>query len=280
MTFGPTNTIEREAQRAETVHLLQRMRALPADDPRRAELRDRVVAEHMNYARSIARSHHRRFESGREDVEQAAYLGLVKAVTAFDPDFGTEFVAYAAPTIAGEIKHHYRDSTWALRVPLRLRDLARQLSQARDELGQELGHEPTVRQLADHLGAEQDEVLQAIGASEATRTVSLDRPVGDAEHSRSLDEVVGAEDPGYESAIDQHVLRGLVAGLCERDKRILYMRFFRDMTQAEMGEELGLSQMQISRVITRILVELRTGFGLPESGMKRVRTVRRREAVS
>jgi RNA polymerase sigma-B factor len=267
-------TVEREAQRTETVRLLEYMRTLPVDDPLRIRLRDQVVAEHMNYARAIAHRLHRRLDGGREDVEQAAYLGLVKAVTGFDPGYGTGFLAYAAPTIAGEIKHQYRDSSWALRVPSRLRDLAVQLPRARAALTQEQGCEPTIGQLAEHLGASGEDVEQAIGASAAYRAVSLDCSVDD-ENGLPLGEFLGAEDPGYERTVDLHVLRGLVAGLPERDKRVLLMRYFHGMTQAEIGSELGLSQMHVSRTITRILTELRAGFGLPEGRVTRPRAARK-----
>jgi RNA polymerase sigma-B factor len=252
--------VDRTEQRAETMRTLCRMRELPTDDPLRTVLRDRVVADHMDYARHVARRYARRGDGSREDIEQVAYLGLVKAVDGFDPEYGTAFLGYATPMIVGEIKRHYRDTTWAVHVPRRMQELTGALHQANDALTGELGHPPTIAQLAERLGTTHDEIVEALDASDAYRASSLDRPVGREQESASLGELIGAEDPGYELAIDREVLRRLIAKLGERDKRVLLMRFFRGMTQAEIGAELGLSQMHVSRLIAKVLAELRTGF--------------------
>jgi RNA polymerase sigma-B factor len=253
---------KREAQRAATMRVLRARAELPADDPRRARLRDEVVEDHMSYARHIARRYGRRGISD-EDVEQVAYLGLVKAVDNFDPEYGTGFLGYATPMIIGEIKRYFRDATWDVHVPRRMQELTGSLHRATEALTTELGREPTIVELAARVGVETEELVQVLDAAEAYSTASLDHPVNQNEDAASLGEMLGGEDPGFELAVDREVLRGLITDLDERDKRILLLRFFRGRTQTEIGEELGVSQMQISRLITSILGRLRDGFQLP-----------------
>jgi len=256
----------RAEQRAETMRVLCRIAELPEDDPERARLRDEVIEDHMPYARHIAQRYGGRGAHGvsgatGEDFEQVAYLGLVKAVDNFDPEHGTGFLGYATPMIIGEIKRYFRDATWGVHVPRRMQELSGALRKATDALVHELGREPTVGELAEHLGAEPEEVVEAIDAASAYTTASLDHPVNTDEQGASLLEFMGEQDERFEAVIDRQVLAGLLSELGERDKRILLMRYFRGMTQAEIGAELGVSQMQISRLLGRILRELRSGFG-------------------
>ena len=308
---APAERADRTEQRAETMRVLTRMAALPADDPERARLRDEVVEDHMPYARHIAQRYGGRGASG-EDFEQVAYLGLVKAVDNFDPEHdhvraalievnlplvryaaarfrgrsepmedvvqvgtiglinaidrfdplrGVQFPTYALPTILGEIKRYFRDATWGVHVPRRMQELSGALRKATDTLTHDLGREPTIAELARHLGAEPEEIVEAIDAAGAYTTASLDHPVNSEEQGASLLDFMGEEDAGFDAVIDHQVLTELLTRLGERDKRILLMRYFRGMTQAEIGEELGVSQMQISRLLSRILKELRAGFG-------------------
>jgi RNA polymerase sigma-B factor len=165
VTTRPSETqpavVDRTEQRAETVRLLRRLYALPDADPSRARLRDRVIAEHMNYARHLARRYAGPGGSLREDLDQVAYLGLVKAVDKFDPERGTPFLGYATPMIIGEIKRHYRDATWAVHVPRRMQELTRDLHQASETLTAELGHAPTIGRLAERLGVSREEIRGA-----------------------------------------------------------------------------------------------------------------------
>ncbi|HEX4792004.1 MAG TPA: SigB/SigF/SigG family RNA polymerase sigma factor [Actinospica sp.] len=250
---------EREERRAETMRTLARMASLPLDDPERERLRAWVVEDHMPYARHIARRYGRRGVTD-EDFEQVAYLGLVKAVDNFDPEHGTGFLGYATPVIVGEIKRYFRDATWGVHVPRHMQELTGALHKAVDVLTVELGRGPTIAELAVRLGAGPDEVVEALDAAEAYTTASLDHPVGHERDGASLGEMIGGDDPGFALTEDREVLRVLVGELCERDKRILLLRFFRGMTQAEIGEELEISQMQVSRLIARILGQLREGF--------------------
>jgi RNA polymerase sigma-B factor len=252
----------RAEQRAETMRVLARMAALPEGDPERARLRAEVIEDHMPYARHIAQRYGGHGASGAsgEDFEQVAYLGLVKAVDNFDPEHGTGFLGYATPMIIGEIKRYFRDATWGVHVPRRMQELSGALRKATDALVHELGREPTIRELADRLDADPEEIVEAIDAAGAYTTASLDHPVSADEQGASLLDFMGGQDERFDAVIDRQVLTGLLAGLGERDKRILLMRFFRGMTQAEIGAELGVSQMQISRLLGRILRELRAGF--------------------
>jgi RNA polymerase sigma-B factor len=251
---------EREAQRAETMRVLRHMVALPQDDRERTRLRDEVIEDHMPYARHIARRYSNRGTTA-EDFEQVAYVGLVKAVDHFDPERGTGFLGYATPMIVGEIKRYFRDATWSVHVPRHMQELTGALHKAAEALAPELGRAPTIAELAARLGIETEEAVEALDASEAYHTASLDRPIGTQEDAACLGELLGHEDPGFELTVDREVLRGLVEELDERDKRILLLRFFRGLTQTEIGEELGISQMQVSRLIARILGALRAGFG-------------------
>jgi RNA polymerase sigma-B factor len=255
-----TDTIARDEQRAATMKVLRHLATLSPQDPDRDRLRAEIVEDHMPYARHLA---HRYVRGGasEEDFEQVAYLGLIKAVDNFDPSYGTGFLGYATPMIVGEIKRYFRDTTWSVHVPRRLQELSGALRKAVEEMVSELGREPTVLELAERLEATEEEIVEAIDASEAYTTASLDHPVGEEPDGALLGELLGDQDPAFDLMIDRQVLKNLVAELGERDKRILLMRYFRGMTQTEIGAELGVSQMQVSRLLTRILRDLRSGFG-------------------
>ena len=197
-------------------------------------------------------------------------MGLVKAVDSFDPDYEATFLTYATPMIAGEIKRHFRDTTWDVHVPRRMQELSAALHPAEEVLAQSLGRDPTVAELARHLEASTEEIVDAMDASAVYNTASLDVPVGLSDgDGATLGELIGAEDPAYGLVLDREALKPLLAELSERDKRILLMRYFRNMSQAEIGEEIGVSQMQVSRLLSRILGRLREGLGLrPEIGTK------------
>lgn len=258
-TAEPTAASARDRQRAETMRLLRQISELPEADPERARLRGIVIEDHMNYARHLARRFARSYDRSPEDFEQVAYVGLVKAVNQFDPERGG-FLGYATPTVLGEIKRHFRDGTWAVHVPRGMQELSGAMYKAKDKLRAELGREPSVRELADLLGVGMDEVVSALDAADAYRTSSLDRRVGLDDDAGTLGELIGGDDPGFDRALHHEVLRGLLKNLGERDKRILLLSYFRGLSQAEIGEQLGISQMQVSRLLARIIAELRTGF--------------------
>ncbi len=193
-----------------------------------------------------------------EDIIQVGTIGLIKAVDRFDPDFGTEFVTFAMPTITGEIKRFFRDTSWAVRVPRRLQELRLDLARTTDALAAELDRSPTVAELAERLAITEEEVIEAQFAANAYTASSIDAQMtDDDDEGTAWAHRIGAEDPGLEGVENLTALKPLIAELPERERTILAMRFSGDMTQAAIGDELGLSQMHISRLLTRALATLR-----------------------
>ncbi|MEV7601306.1 RNA polymerase sigma factor SigF [Kitasatospora sp. NPDC089797] len=193
-----------------------------------------------------------------EDLIQVGSVGLIKAIDRYDPDHGAEFVTFALPTILGEIRRHFRDATWAVHVPRRLQELRISLAKARDVLFQRLGRAPTVAELAAHLDLSQEEVIEGLTAANGHTAGSLDAPVTESEEDPGpLAQRFGEEDPRYDTVENLIVLKPLVAALPERDRQILSMRFGEELTQSQIGARLGLSQMHVSRLLSRTLKHLR-----------------------
>lgn len=254
---------DRTRERAEALAALKRLQAMAPDEPGRERLREEVIGEYMSYARYVAGRFRLRGE-GAEDLEQVAYLGLVKAVDNYDPGYGTTFLSYATPMIAGEIKRHFRDTTWDVHVPRRMQELSAAIRVAEVNLQQDLGRPPTIAEIAEKLQTTSEEVVDALDAAQAYNTASLDVPVAMSDgEGATLGELLGEDDPALGMVVDREALRPLLADLNEREKRILLMRFFRGMTQSQIGAELGVSQMQVSRLLTQILGRLREGVGVP-----------------
>ncbi|WP_372515844.1 RNA polymerase sigma factor SigF [Streptantibioticus silvisoli] len=196
-----------------------------------------------------------------EDIHQVGMIGLIKAVDRYDLAYGTEFTTFAIPTIVGEIKRFFRDTSWSVHVPRRLQEMRVDLAKANDLLVFELGRTPTTAELADRLGLDLEEVVEAQIAANAYTTDSIDVGAGaEDDEGTSWGRRIGFEDPAYEGAENLSALKPLMAALPERDRRILAMRFGADMTQAQIGAELGLSQMQISRLLNTALRKLRRGL--------------------
>lgn len=241
---------------------LLRLCRMPQNDPARPALRERVIAEYMSYARYVAGRFRQRGES-QEDLEQVAFVGLVKAVDNYDAAFDTAFLTYATPVISGEIKRHFRDGTWDVHVPRRMQELSAAIRTAEAELTQHMECHPTVDDLAEYLGATAEEVVEALEASRSYSTLSLDRPIAFEQGcATTLEDRLGDDDPGIDLVVDREALKPLLAELGERDKRVLLMRFFRNMSQTEIGDELGVSQMQVSRILSRIISRLRQRLGV------------------
>jgi RNA polymerase sigma-B factor len=236
--------------------LLQELAVLDPQDQRREEIRSELVLMHTPLARHIAGRYARRGEA-LEDIEQAAMLGLVKAINRYDPDVGQRFLSYAAPTMTGEVKRHFRDRTWSMRMPRPLQELRLALRTARQEFIRDHGRAPTVPEVAELLGVTEDEAIEVIGASEAYRPVSLDSPVADEDGGATLGELIGDDDPELELIVDRNALRPMLERLPERERTILIHRFFGNKTQTEIAELLGISQMHVSRLITRSLAALK-----------------------
>ncbi|MGC5333804.1 SigB/SigF/SigG family RNA polymerase sigma factor [Micromonospora sp. DT62] len=229
-----------------------RIAGLPPE--RRQEARDDLVRFALPFAGRLARRYRGRGEP-LEDLEQVARLGLVNAVDRYDPERGS-FTAYAAITIVGEIKRHFRDRTWGVHVPRRLRDLILEVGQATSALTSELSRAPTVAELAERLETPQEEILAALESAAGYSPASLNAPVG-GESSAEFGDLVGESDNALESVDDRVTVSGLLHRLPWRERRILAMRFYGNQTQAEIAARFGISQMHVSRLLSRALTWLR-----------------------
>jgi RNA polymerase sigma-B factor len=243
----------REERRTTSARLL-REAADAADERDRRRLLDEVVVLNLGLARAIA-SRYRRRGIGHEDLEQVANLALVKAANGFDPDSGHDFASYAVPTIRGEVKRYFRDHGWTVRPPRRIQELQARIGAAESELSFALGRSPRPSELARHLDEPVEEVMEALSTDGCFTPSSLDRPVG-GESDTTLGDLLGAEQ-STDAVEARVVLAPVVRRLGERDRRILMLRFFRGWTQSEIARDIGVTQMQVSRLLSRILAELR-----------------------
>ncbi|WP_431985208.1 RNA polymerase sigma factor SigF [Streptomyces qinglanensis] len=234
--------------------LFVRLRTLP-DGPERAELRNHLVRMHLPLVEHLARRFRNRGEP-LDDLTQVATIGLIKSVDRFDPERGVEFSTYATPTVVGEIKRHFRDKGWAVRVPRRLQELRLSLTSATAELSQLHGRAPTVHELAQRLSISEEEVLEGLESANAYSTLSLDVPDTDDE-SPAVADTLGAEDDALEGVEYRESLKPLLEELPPREKKILLLRFFGNMTQSQIAQEVGISQMHVSRLLARTLAQLR-----------------------
>lgn len=219
-------------------------------------LRDELILEHQGFARSLARRYEHRGEN-LEDLQQVALLGLLKAVERFDPERGVAFTTFAAPTITGEIKRHFRDRAWALRVPRSLQELALRLTAVVGELGHEFGRSPTIAEIAERLGTKVEAVLEAMEVNRSYTASSLDSLQAGETTARRLEAVVGEVDPGIEDVDRRMVVQRLLHTLPDRERLIVQLRFFEGMTQSEIAEKVGVSQIHVSRLLARSLDALR-----------------------
>ncbi|WP_282694293.1 RNA polymerase sigma factor SigF [Streptomyces sp. CC208A] len=235
--------------------LFVELRSLPEGSPEKAELRNRLVRMHLPLVEHLARRFRNRGEP-LDDLTQVATIGLIKSVDRFDPERGVEFSTYATPTVVGEIKRHFRDKGWAVRVPRRLQELRLSLTTATAELSQLHGRSPTVHELAERLGISEEEVLEGLESANAYSTLSLDVPDTDDE-SPAVADTLGAEDEALEGVEYRESLKPLLEDLPPREKRILLLRFFGNMTQSQIAQEVGISQMHVSRLLARTLAQLR-----------------------
>jgi RNA polymerase sigma-B factor len=218
-------------------------------------LRDEIVRSQLGLVEYLAGRFAHRGEP-REDLVQVGALALVKAVDRFEPARGVSFASFATQTILGELKRHFRDRGWALKTPRRLKELFLAASQANAELTQRLGRSPRIAEIAELVSATEEEVLEALEAGQGYRTASLDAP-GEA-GEQPLGERLGSLPEEFATAEDRSALRPLLAQLPERERRILNLRFFAGMTQAEIASRLGISQMHVSRLLARSLGQLRS----------------------
>lgn len=231
-----------------------------SDDP---SAREQLVKMHYPLAEYLARGFRGRGEPV-DDLIQVASIGLIKAIDRFEPERGVKFSTYATATIVGEIKRHFRDKGWALRVPRRLQEIAMQVSRVLSDLSQDLGRSPNVKEIAEAAGLSQEEVLEGMDAAYAYSAVSLDAPSGDDEAGPSALRKLGAEDESIVLLEGWASVTPALHTLPSRERRILYLRFFRGLTQTQIAAELGISQMHVSRLLSRTLRTLREEVGAPE----------------
>ena len=239
--------------------LFGRLAELPESDPVRQRVRDELVEMHLPLVEYLARRFRNRGEP-LDDLVQVATIGLIKSVDRFDLERGVEFSTYATPTIVGEIKRHFRDKGWAIRVPRRLQELKLSLTKATSELSQKNGRAPTVAELAQHLEMSEEEVLEGLESANAYSAVSLDAPDAGDDDSPAVADSLGVTDESLEGVEYRESLKPLLEKLPPREKKILLLRFFGNMTQSQIAAELGISQMHVSRLLARTLAQLREGL--------------------
>ena len=227
----------------------------------RRRLRNQIVEEHMGLAVHIAKRYNVR--AGRDDdIEQVAMLALVKAVDRFDPSVGVPFAAFAGRTIEGEIKRHFRDATWSIKVPRGAKELHLSVRRASDELSSKLGRSPSVAEVAAHLEIPEDDVITGLSVGEARRVESIDPPAGDEGGvSSARQRATSARDGGFVDVENESVVEQLLETLADREREIVRLRFYEEMSQVEIAEIVGVSQMHVSRLLKRAFKELRSAYG-------------------
>nr|MCF0101683.1 RNA polymerase sigma factor SigF [Streptomyces sp. MH191] len=240
--------------------LFLRLAALDEHSPERAYVRDTLIELNLPLVRYAAARFRSRNEP-MEDIVQVGTIGLIKAIDRFDPDRGVEFPTFAMPTVVGEIKRFFRDTSWSVRVPRRLQELRLALTKASDELSQKLDRSPTVAELAVVLGVSEEDVVDGLAVGNAYTASSLDSPAPEDDGGEgSLADRLGYEDTALEGVEYRESLKPLLAKLPPRERQIIMLRFFANMTQSQIGEEVGISQMHVSRLLTRTLAQLREGL--------------------
>ncbi|SEH52855.1 RNA polymerase, sigma 28 subunit, SigD/FliA/WhiG [Mycolicibacterium rutilum] len=244
---------------ADVPELLQTLAGLPTGRER-DRLREQIIRRCLPLAEHVARRYDGRGEP-RDDLVQTARLGLLNAVERFDPASGNDFLAFAVPTIMGEVKRYFRDNGWAVHVPRRLKESRAQVTAATAELSQRLGRAPTATELADELGVAREEIVESLIAAQCYQTRSLDAPVSNSsDDATAVVDLIGDHDTDLEAVEFREALRPLVAGLPAREREILTMRFFGSQTQTQIAQQLGISQMHVSRLLARTLAQLRAGL--------------------
>lgn len=235
--------------------LFRILQRLERTDPVRERVRDVLVTAHLPLARNIAQRYAGRGEP-KDDLVQVARIGLINAVDRYNPDYGRGFLSYAVPTITGEVKRHFRDTTWSMRVPRQLKELQVALEKATGELTAALGRSPRPSELATHLNITTDQVCEGLQVCWAYRPGSLNAPLN-GDDSQSVSDTIGDEDPAL-AAVDNHVsLAPALRELPLRERRIIMLRFFQHQTQSQIAQAVGISQMHVSRLLAQTLEQLR-----------------------
>jgi len=243
------------AEYADVLEMFRQLQRTTEDSADYTQQRDAIIERCLPLADHIAR----RFEGkgeARDDLLQVARIGLINAVKRFDVEMGSDFASFAVPTIMGELRRHFRDNSWSVKVPRRMKELHLQIGTASAEMSQRLGRAPTASELAVELGIDRDEVLDGLMAGSSYKTSSIDGAAG-SEERPSLAETLGDVDPGLEHVEYREALRPLLAELPERERTVLVLRFFESMTQSQIAAKVGISQMHVSRLLAKTLAQLR-----------------------
>ncbi len=248
-----------EVTRRRSAALFDQLRDPDASDPDRDAARDALVGLHLPLVEHCARRFRNRGEPF-EDLVQVGTIGLIKSIDRFDAERGVEFSTYATPTIIGEVKRYFRDKGWAIRVPRRLQELRMQISAASAELTQDLGRSPTPRELAERIGCSVEEIVEGMESSNAYATLSLDASDDSDAGPSSMLDAIGVDDQGLEHVEIRESIKPLLDRLDAREKKILLLRFFKNMTQSQIAQEIGVSQMHVSRLLNRTLEQLRASL--------------------
>jgi RNA polymerase sigma-B factor len=256
LSFAPPRNVDRGQEFDHLEPILQRYATLPSTDPARVALRERLVTAYLPLAQRIARRYTQRGEP-LEDLTQVAYLALIKAIDRYQPNVGHHFLGFAVPTITGEIRRHFRDKTWMIRVPRPIQELRQSIASMVDQLSTELRRAPRPSEIAHRLGVTTEDVLETLQASQSYRPDSLDEVLSPTGDSETRGDLLGHIDNGFEVAANAHSVAPHLAALPERERHLLYLRFYEDLSQTEIARRVGLSQMHISRLLSRTLTQLR-----------------------
>ncbi|MEW2306233.1 RNA polymerase sigma factor SigF [Streptomyces sp. NPDC006655] len=257
---APAEVAPKDARELSKV-FFDRLAQLAEGTPEYQYARNTLIEMNMSLVRFAAARFRSRGPEEMEDIVQVGMIGLIKAIDRFELSREVEFTSFAIPYVVGEIKRFFRDTSWAVHVPRRLQEARVQLARADEELRSRLGRAPTTAELAELMSLPQDEVVEARLASNGYRSSSLDAAInGDEDGESALADFIGGEDAALGLVEDFHALAPLIAALDERDRRIIHWRFVEELTQAQIGERLGVSQMHVSRLISRLLGRLREGL--------------------
>lgn len=239
--------------------LLRKLALTTADEPEHQAAREELVRMNLPLVQHLARRFRNRGEANA-DLVQVGTIGLIKAIDRFDPERGVQFSTYATPTIIGEIKRHFRDRGWSIRVPRRLQELRMQINAATSELTNRTGRSPTIKEIAAFLEVEEDDILEGIESLQAYAPLSLDSTFGNEDDGAAIGDSLGDVDEALEGVEYRESLKPLLAELSERERQIILLRFFKNKTQAEIATEVGISQMHVSRLLAKSLAQLRSGL--------------------
>jgi RNA polymerase sigma-B factor len=254
---------EPTSEYSDVTEMFRLLTLLDEGSPAFRRQRDAIIERSLPLADHIARRYGGRGEP-LDDLVQAARVGLVNAVNRFDVDNGADFLSFAVPTMMGEVRRHFRDYGWAIKVPRRVKELQPQLIRGRAELSQRLGRAPNASEIADHLGIDRTLVVDATIGGGNYSTMSTDMPLGDGDHYRPFGDTLGDVDPNLDKVLDVETVRPLIAALPERHRTVLTLRFFENLTQTQIAERIGCSQMHVSRLLAKALDTLRSHVREPE----------------